>query len=162
VITVVSGIRELHQSSHADVARTMAVEIERASDAARNSPPSTLRFGGAIGVDSIALQAARHLRRPRHRVIFVVIVPGKLTEQPKFAYQVALRCADKIIELEFPRGAKWAYLRRNDKLLDGAQRLVAFTDGRATGGTAYTIKRAQKSGIDVELVTVRSFLKLSD
>jgi uncharacterized phage-like protein YoqJ len=136
----------------------MAIEIERASDAARNSPPSVLRFGGAIGVDSIALQAARQLRRPRHRVNLVVIVPGKLTEQPKCAYHVALRCADQIIELDFPRGVKWAYLRRNDKLLDGAQRLVAFTDGRATGGTAYTIKRAQKFGIDVELVTVRSFL----
>lgn len=137
----------------------MVDEIERTSAAAEIGRSSTLRFGGAIGVDSVALNAAHQARRPRHRLIFIVIVPAKLADQPEHARLTALRCADQIIELGFPRGAKWAYLRRNDRLLDGAQRLLAFTDGRQTGGTAYTIERAIQRKLDVQIVRVQSIVR---
>jgi len=41
------------------------------------------------------------------------------------------------------------YHQRNRRLLERADMLVAFTDGRSTGGTASVIRQAEKKGVPV-------------
>lgn len=42
-----------------------------------------------------------------------------------------------------------AYMRRNDYLVDNASVVVAWWDSERHGGTAYTIRRARKSRVEV-------------
>jgi hypothetical protein len=145
VIVAISGIRDL-----------AAASIPVVEDAVRRaaSGVTAMRFGGALGVDTVALAAVGMM--PVHKT---VIVPYRLVDQPRAAATVVRRCADSIIELHLPR-SRAAYLRRNDALLDGADRLdrahrlLAFTDGRETGGTCYTIHAAKNRNIEVVVVVV--------
>ena len=87
------------------------------------------------------------------------------------AIYAALDRGAKVIELNLKTLGSWGYLRRNDAMLLGpkdavgclvahpADRLVAFTDGRSTGGTAYTIRKARALGIKVEIVSVKARAK---
>jgi hypothetical protein len=116
--------------------------------------PVEVRIGGAIGVDTLALRAARaDLLYFVGRI--VVYVPFTLKDQPVEA-QIAIReCADKVVELDYPQ-KKWAYLRRNEKMLVGAHLCLAFTDGRQSGGTAHTMRVARNALIPVKATIVRS------
>lgn len=145
MILVVSGHRDLHDTSVPIIERTMAIEAPRAT---------VVRFGGAIGVDTVALEVCCYLRSEVWPDL-LVIVPHRVEDQPLSARAVIETCADKVIELDLPREGRSA-LDRNDALLDSANRLVAFTDRRTTGGTWYTIERAKDSGIEVEIVEVRT------
>jgi hypothetical protein len=143
VIVAVSGIRDLSPQSYADVELAIIEEMIDVDE---------MRFGGALGVDTVALRVACELADVE--TTLVVIVPCSAADQPREARE-AFACASRIVELGLPR-SRGAYLRRNDVLLDGADKLIAFTDGRATGGTAYTIERATRAGLDVRIVPVSS------
>lgn len=142
MITVFSGIRDLDDASLADVELVVADEVVDAAEC---------RFGGALGVDTAALLAACEVAGPARLKVFV---PDVLARQPREARNAVERCADEIVELHLPIGVKRSFLDRNEAMLAGADRLVAFTDGRATGGTAYTIRRALERRIDVSVVPV--------
>lgn len=147
MITVVSGIRDLYADSCSIVERAIADEVARADE---------IRFGGALGSDSVALSAALQARPVGGvRPVLRVFVPAQLADLPELARKIALRCADEVVELGYPPGEKWTYLRRNDRMLDGADRLLTFTDGRSEGVTAYTIKGARRRRFDVQIVRVQ-------
>lgn len=142
MITVVTGIRELAPASFVDVEMTVLDELYYADE---------LRFGGALGVDDVALATALEYRvghMPRLRVF----VPFTWRDQPA-ACQPTIRRADEVVELRLPK-SKAAYLRRNDAMLQGANRVLAFTDGRQTGGTWYTVQRAAQAGLPVVVTQV--------
>lgn len=142
-ITAISGIRNLSPASYADVELVVIEEATLVDE---------LRFGGAIGVDTIALRAACGDDESAYRQ---VIVPFEVVDQPAEAAKTIQDCADEIIEMHLLRSRE-AFLRRNDRLLEGADRLLAFTDGRTSGGTWYTIQSAIKRGLDVVIVPVES------
>lgn len=108
-----------------------------------------MRFGGAIGVDTIALQAVG-LVEGLSRVVYVPFTVG---DQPRAARRAIDLWATTVVELELRR-QKRSYLKRNLAMLDGADRLLAFSDGRTTGGTAFTVDQAKRRGHDVGLVHV--------
>ena len=143
MILAVSGIRDLDPR---DVA---VVEMETLEAVATLRPESML-FGGARGSDTVALRAACDL--PLRKV---VVVPGRLVQQPQEARAVAQRCADEVEELGLDLRNKGSFLERNDWMLDRATRLLAFTDGSYRGGTRYTILEAEKRRIPVDAVAVR-------
>ena len=145
MIIAITGHRDLHDSSIPIVERKIAHEAPTATE---------IRFGGAIGVDTVALESCCYLRQEKWPEL-IVIVPYRVADQPKAARATIETCADEVVELDLPRGRQ-ASLRRNDELLDGADRLIAFTDGRTTGGTRYTIQKARELGIEVEIVEVRT------
>lgn len=144
-VVAVSGIRDLSPEQYVDV------ELEMAEVLAVG--PDEVRFGGALGSDTIALVTACDLREVE--TALTVIVPGTLDQQPVEARKVAKKCADRVIELGASRLDAPAFYRRNDALLQGADVLVAFTDGRTTGGTAYTIRKAEQLGVP-SLITLLS------
>lgn len=141
MIVAFTGIRDVDPRM-SDVI-DMAVLDEVAAGA------TELRFGGAIGSDTIALEAACDHGSPRR----VVYVPFRVGQQPWAARRAIEHCADEIVELDLPSG-KRAFLVRNDAMIKGVQRVVAFTDGRTTGGTHYTSSRAERAGIPVSIVPV--------
>lgn len=145
-VTAITGIRDLSPASEPDVWNVMADEVHRGAE--------TIRFGGAFGVDTEALLAADAFRRGRTRL--EVVVPARLQDQPDEAIDAAEVAADAVLELGLEPGTARSYLRRNDELIKGANRLIAFTDGREKGGTSYTIDRALERGLDVVIVPVRS------
>ena len=106
-----------------------------------------IRIGGALGVDTVALKALCGEENVS------VYVPFTLADQPPAARRAIESCAADIRELRLPH-SKRAYLDRNQKMLEGASRLLAFTDGRETGGTAYTINLARRMGIPVSVVQI--------
>jgi hypothetical protein len=140
MIIAVTGIRELNALS--------ALDVQLATlDAA--SVSQEMRFGGADGSDTAALDAACGLIRCR------VIVPARVADQPTHARSVIRDCADVVEELlhpTFPRAE--AYYARNRRLVDGANRLLAFTDGQMRGGTYWTIRYAISRSVPVDLVQV--------
>ena len=139
-ITVVSGIRDIDPAWEPQVALSVTGELPVADE---------IRFGGAIGVDTMALDAV--CGAPEASL--VVYVPFTVSQQPKAAQRVIRECADRVVELGLRR-SKRAYLDRNRAMLEGAHRLLAFTDGRDTGGTAWTVREAERLGLDVILVPV--------
>jgi len=139
MIVAVSGIRDLAAASFVDVETAVIKEATQAD---------TMRFGGAIGVDTVALAALCNVSIHK-----TVIVPYRLDDQPHEAAVVVRRCANETLEMNLPR-SRSAYLRRNDALLKGADRLLAFSDGRQTGGTSYTIRKAKALGLHVVVVAV--------
>jgi hypothetical protein len=143
-VVVVSGIRELAPWSEADVDMAM-VEVLAAR-------PREVRFGGARGADTVALRAACESREAPTRLR--VYAPCRARDLTGESAELAAHCADSVVECGGDPRMKRSYLDRNDRMLDGATRLVAFTDGRAHGGTAYTIRAARKLGVAVEVVPV--------
>ena len=116
--------------------------------------PDIIRFGGALGIDTIALEIACS---NDCGAVLEVVVPFLLDNQPAKAIDAVHRCQSQIVvtELRLPP-SKGAYLRRNDYMLNGADLFVAFTDGRQSGGTWYTINRAEKLDIPTLLIEVLS------
>lgn len=56
----------------------------------------------------------------------------------------------------YERYGKSAPLRRNDEMLKVAEIVVALWDGRKTGSTFYTVKRAEQAGLPVIRMTRKS------
>jgi hypothetical protein len=146
-VTAITGIRDLSSASEPDVWNAIADEI--------HSGVACMRFGGAEGTDTLALEAACHFRGQR-RLSLDVYVPALLGDQSRKAVRVIRKCADEVYELDGEPDSKRSFLRRNDAMIEGADRLLAFTDGRDTGGTSYTIEQALENELEVVVVPVRS------
>jgi len=148
MIIAFTGIRDIDPVSTDAVRR--AVEAEYVAD------PLEMRFGGALGADTYALAAASVCRPFDSRTKLVVIVPFRLTDQPRAAYLVAEKYADEIRELRLSRVDKSGYFVRNAALVKGASRVIAFTDGRRSGGTYHTMSLARRQGAELVVIPVRS------
>ena len=138
-------------SGHRDVVGGAVEQLQCAVIAVIDSGAEELRLGGALGTDHIALlEAHRH-----GGVRIVVVVPATTKAIPAGTRDAVLECADEVVEMGLDPRAPWSYLRRNDRLLDGAEVLLALYDGRRTGGTAYTVREARKRGIQVRVLDPR-------
>lgn len=153
-IVAFTGIREIDPSQ--------AQEVEAAVLDVIAQRPSELRFGGALGADTLALKAAANLEFVSSVRIDnapdierVVFVPFTVAAQPNEAQQAIRAYASRIVEMKLSAG-KSAYLVRNTAMITGADLVVAFTDGRVVGGTWYTMRRARELGIPVAIVPVES------
>lgn len=139
-ITALTGIRDLAYASEYIVDAAIAIEIALGVD--------ELRFGGAIGVETIALCAAS-VRRTSRIPVLRVIVPATVADQPLVAARAIDRFADVVIELGLPARDAASLMARNRILVAGARKVLGFTDGRTTGGTAWTIDHARNEGLIV-------------
>jgi predicted amidophosphoribosyltransferase len=146
----ITGIRDLARRSYP----TVEIAI---LEALAVPGLTTLYFGGALGVDSVALEAAGPYA---HAVDLVVVVPFTVDKQPREAQWVIETWADKIVELK-QAFSKSAYLRRNDEMVRRADRVLAFTDGHDSGGTAYTIRKAEALGKPIDIVLVESSVQVN-
>ena len=109
--------------------------------------------GMAPGFDLAAGECVLSLRDelPGLRLHCAVPFAGhgkRLGEAVRSRYERILECADDVVVLS-PRYDVRVYHRRNDYMVDRSSVVVAWFDG-TPGGTAYTVLRAVRQGLDIE------------
>jgi uncharacterized phage-like protein YoqJ len=112
--------------------------------------------GGAIGYDTLAAESLFWLREsqfPHIKVILVYPFDGftrEWTTEQRIRYNALLRKYDKVVCADI-RANREAYLFRNRCLVDGSAYCISYCT-RSFGGTAYTIRYARKSGVQIRNV----------
>lgn len=109
--------------------------------------------GMAMGFDLLAASAVIAMRKRFSDIKLIAVVPyrnqsERFSEYEQKRYQYVLQNADEVIVLRenFCNGC---LLRRNDYLLAHSSGLVAYYNGKQKGGTFYTIRKANESGMPV-------------
>ncbi len=109
--------------------------------------------GGALGFDTMAAKAVLRLRQAARDVKLHLVLPCYGQERhwsfaDKEVYNYILGMADTVeyTSLEYTRNCM---LIRNTRLVTLADVFISYYDGSGAGGTAYTIKTANKNGIEV-------------
>lgn len=103
-------------------------------------------FGGALGVDTIALEEVTRAGVAAHTI---VVLPNTLAHAPVASRAAIEACRPTIIELHMDPSNRASYLRRNDYMLDMSRHVLAFYDGDPRSGTGYTVRRAEQLGLNV-------------
>lgn len=112
------------------------------------------RVGGAVGFDTLAVEVLFELRErhPEMRVELFYPFDGFCSswgEEQIEAYMRLWPCYDRrICVCKASVRPAYAYLKRDRALVDGADYLIAYCTKRS-GGTAYTVRYAEKCGCDV-------------
>lgn len=145
---VVTGVRDLDAEDAKTVTEVMRDTVVPGA--------SGIIFGGARGVDTIALIAAWQYGNGQPRI---VIVPGVLTQQPFGAADAIRRYATTLIELGLPLDQPKSFQIRNERMLtegflhDAAEQpiVAAFPNATALkGGTRNCMLAARRRGLHVE------------
>lgn len=144
----ITGHRDIGEGKAWDVRAKMCEIVE--------ATPKTMIFGGARGVDTIALEWAHYYREAvkSKTPSLIVIVPGKVKDQPTYAAKIIRKCADGIIEMGLDMANPKSYRERNERIVGMADLVVAFWNGIARGGTWHCKQTAQSSGVEVEEVRI--------
>lgn len=125
--------------------------------------PAAVIFGGAVGVDTVALAAAHHHVSHRggtvraHHSRLVVIVPDVVRAQPHEAREAIRLYADEVVEMRNPikRADGWAaYHARNHEMVLRADVVLGFWDGDTRSGTGSCLAHAQRMGRGVWVETI--------
>ena len=116
---------------------------------------TTFLSGGALGFDTLAAQEVLRLRAERPGQIALVLVLPCLGQESRWAerdaavYHDLIRSADEVIYTGDVYGPGCMFVR-NRYLVDRSSLcLCCLRESAARGGTAYTVKYAQKQGIPV-------------
>ena len=141
-VVMVTGHRHITSADVATVEREVAAEV--AAGARR------WVFGGAIGVDTVALLAAWG---PSQHC--TVIVPGTVAQQPVEARKVIEARADSVVEMCAANLSSSApYMLRNAAMVHASSRVLAFTDG-GPSGTRNAMEYARFQARPVRVVGVQ-------
>jgi len=111
----------------------------------------TFYCGMAIGFDLLAAEVVVSLRSTISGIEFVSVIPFAGQEryyspEDKCRYLRLLSQSDRSITIA-PSYSKFAYLRRNDYMLQHSSLLIAYLDpNKSQGGTAYTFRKAISMG----------------
>ena len=141
-VVMVTGHRHITSADVATVEREVAAEV--AAGARR------WVFGGAIGVDTVALLAAWG---PSQHC--TVIVPGTVAQQPVEARKVIEARADSVVEMRAANLSSSApYMLRNAAMVHASSRGLAFTDG-GPSGTRNAMEYARFQARPVRVVGVQ-------
>ena len=108
--------------------------------------------GGAIGFDQLAAEAVLELKREHPDIRLHIIVPCasqayKWTCENRQKYERVIACADEVKILS-PFYFKGCMQIRNRYMADASSLCIAYLN-RTTGGTADTIKYAQKEMLEI-------------
>ncbi len=156
MIVAITGSRSVTEADAAHVARIVEALVYEVR-------PAEIIFGGAVGVDTIALAAAQHHRScggrtvRAHRSRLVVFVPDVVAAQPHAAREAIRLYADEVIELRqrITRTDEWAaYHARNREMVDRATHVLGFWDGGHRSGAGSCISYAQRVGRVVWVETI--------
>lgn len=109
------------------------------------------KVGGAVGFDTLAAEVLLSLR-PEHPEMHVALYypfdgfTAQWEPEQMERYRRLLPCYDEVVCVSPPpKRAADAYLLRDRRLVDGSATVVAYCT-RRSGGTAYTLRYAQRAG----------------
>ena len=140
---------------------TLQNTIEEAIDAGYD----TFYCGMAMGMDIVAGELTAALRQfyPWVRLVAVVPFPGQTDGWPAYWAERHRWLLNKADERAAPvpayRGG--VYQLRNRYMVDHAGRVIAVYNGSARGGTAQTIRYAQKLGREITILRPQDFCRKS-
>ena len=108
--------------------------------------------GGAIGFDTLAEKAVLKLREKYPGIKLVIAIPhrgqgGSFGEEERQEYEQILSLADETVCLSerYYNGCMHA---RNRLLVDNSSHCICYLNGN-TGGTAYTVRYAEKHALHI-------------
>jgi uncharacterized phage-like protein YoqJ len=143
-----TGHREIDAHTRTVLIKTLKREIENLIDRGADC----FRTGGALGFDTLAALIVLSLKRQHPHIRLELILPCPTqadlwSREDREAYQRILSRADSVSYVS-PFYYNGVLLRRNDRLVEGADVCVAYLT-TSHGGTAYTYVRALRSGLEV-------------
>jgi len=156
MIAAITGSRSVTAADAAHVERIVEALVY-------DVRPAEIIFGGAVGVDTIALAAAQHHRSHRggtvraHHSRLVVIVPDVVAAQPHEAREAIRRYADEVVMLRqrITRDDGWAaYHARNEAMVDRATVVLGFWNGDVRSGTHACLAYAARIGRPLWIETI--------
>lgn len=108
--------------------------------------------GGALGFDTVAAVTVINLKKlyPDIRLIIAKPCPeqaSRWAEPDRALYQRILDRADEVVTVS-PVYTRSCMLERNRYMVDRSEMLIAYVK-RAEGGSAYTLRYAEKKGLDI-------------
>ncbi len=105
--------------------------------------------GFANGTDLMAAELVLDLKQyyPGIKLQAAIPYPGNAEKKNPYFQNLLRRCDEVIIVSD--HYTKWSMHKRNAKMIEESDRLIAVYDERKTGGTKYTIDLANKKGIEV-------------
>lgn len=112
--------------------------------------------GMALGVDTWAAIAVLDLRERNPAIKFHCVLPCE-GQETKWSTSAQVRYRDILREVDSVEYVKRIYdrkcmLERNQRLVDSAAFLLAVYNGEKRGGTAATVRHAQKAGRKVIVI----------
>ena len=122
---------------------------------AKNRTVDAIYFGGALGADTVALQAS-HEARIDKRPHLVVVTPDTAARQPIEARRW-FKLADEVVELrhKITKDDRYAAFKlRNQYIVDISTSLVAFWNGEVKSGTGSAVRMARDVGLMVHHVKI--------
>ncbi len=108
--------------------------------------PDRIITGGAQGWDTALALAAINLKIP-----FVLAIPfagqeAKWPEDSKIIYRKLLANAESSVVISDSGYAKYAFLKRDEYMVDNCTEVLSLWDGSQKGGTWHTVNYANKLG----------------
>ena len=108
--------------------------------------------GGALGFDTIAALAVIRKKMVYPDIKLILILPCReqshgWSSTNKEIYNDILRCADEIIYVS-EEYTNYCMMLRNRALVDNSSVCICYLE-RNSGGTAYTVDYAEKSGLEI-------------
>ena len=109
--------------------------------------------GGAIGFDTLAAEAVLELKTDYPHIKLCLVLPCKeqdkyWTVQQKKVYARILSLADSH-EYVSESYTRYCMFQRNRKMVDESSVVISFFDGKDKGGTAMTVKYANKKSLPI-------------
>ena len=106
--------------------------------------------GFADGTDLIAAEAVLKLQQKYPHIHLIGAIPYKSRLKALLKLDCFNRCSDTQVVCE--EYVPECYSRRNRFMVDSSSLVIAVTDGKQTGGTAYTINYALKKGRELYII----------
>lgn len=141
-----------HRNIPSSVIPNLRNEINEAVGALIESGIRFFGAGGAVGFDTIASETILSLKSKYPKIKLILVLPcpeqaDKWSTEAKIRYEQIKKSADKIVYTSEHYTPSCMY-QRNRHLVDGSSVCISYCT-RNTGGTAYTVRYAQKRGLRI-------------
>jgi uncharacterized phage-like protein YoqJ len=110
--------------------------------------------GFAAGVDLYFAEIVAGLMREIYGITLEAAVPyRKRLETPDRTFQRLIKLCETVY-VASESYSKGSYMTRNMYMVNRSQRVIAVYDGRGSGGTAFTLRRARAANKQLRIITV--------
>lgn len=131
---------------------TLVPRLDRLLERMYEKDFRSFRCGGALGFDTLCAKRVLALKERHPDAVLELILPcadqdARWTDAQKAEYRRLIDLAGRVTVL-YETYVPWCMQERNRKLVTGADLCVAYLT-ESQGGTAYTVKYAEKCGVPV-------------
>ena len=131
----------------------LKTNLERAITGCYHSGIRHFLCGMAAGFDMLAAETLLAMKADYSDIRLTAVIPfrgqpGKFNPADKERYHFILDKADNVVCLS-ETYFDGCFLRRNDYMLERANRIIAYYNGEPKGGTFYTCRRAERMKLDI-------------